>query len=1152
VRRLAIALTSLPVLALLVYGGALLLGVGRTSHPASRADVAACAETSRDGEAARERAGDERRPTAPAAALFAGPADTPGADCGRPGGHPERFAELAKANSSRISRTVAPGTRIRPGAYTAAIAQRSAIASAGPAPIGSAAWSPFGDTPLIGNRAEYDQTNGSTANGFVGLSGRATSFTRDNAGRLYAAISNGGVWERDPTDTAWRPISDSLPSQVVSGVAWSSVGGVRGTLLVLTGDNAYGGDTYAGIGGFRTTDGGAHWSKASGLPEGVLGFKMVVDPSDPQKIYAATGGGLFRSTDTGATFVNVDLPTGAGATGATPDCTGKPVTVPNCFLANMVTDVVVQGPANGKGLSTPGAVMAAVGWRAGTKRNVDGAEQSHGNGLYTSPTGAPGSFTNVDLGKSTDNVGATDPIDTQARIGRVALGIANGAGQDHRVVYAVVQDAVKFNGGFTGLDVKETGGSKAAATSEFLNGVWVSTDFGRNWHQLEGASTIDSDRSSGSALAPPACKASDATSFCPGVQAWYNLWIAPDPTRATAAGVPTRLAFGLEEVWNGDRPAGFDGGATTKFTVIGKYDAGSTCTVMTATKKLPECPSQPAQPKTTTHPDQHGALFIPDGQGGVTLLVANDGGVYRQHKAAGESFDNDSWGDGDNLGLHTLQPYDAEMAKDGTAYMGLQDNGEGKVDPDGKSYTIYGGDGFFTAVDPDHSDIAYEEYTGGDISVTKDGGKTWKSIKPTHLTGGLFAAPLQMDPFDADHLMLGGRELEETTAGPATTSDGWAGVFDLGTQQHPGDASAAISADDPANQLSALDLRTLPGGAARGPTGPPTAGFTYTGGTGTVPLGPDVPGGAFPPGTTADHAFTIKPGDGDATADIKITWAGASADWDLYVYRNDGGTLTQVGASAQRSTTGEEVVLPDPPTGDYVVRVANVAATGAYDANVSFAPRSAGSPAQSAAYAGYCGYCDTITQGTPFANGIATNVGGDKPGAAGAPDGWHVAAAQGLPARYITSVQMDPADPRTVFVTLAGYGRRWAFPGAVGEDTSKVGTGHVFKSTDAGATFSDISGNLPDTPANWTVVHDGRLVVGTDIGVFLSDNRGGGTYSVLGTGLPTTPISTLRLKPGDPDLLVAATYGRGIYTYRFPTRAPGAITPVATTTTPTP
>jgi hypothetical protein len=128
---------------------------------------------------------------------------------------------------------------------------------------------------------------------------------------------------------------------------------------------------------------------------------------------------------------------------------------------------------------------------------------------------------------------------------------------------------------------------------------------------------------------------------------------------------------------------------------------------------------------------------------------------------------------------------------------------------------------------------------------------------------------------------------------------------------------------------------------------------------------------------------------------------------------------------------------------------------------------------------------------------------------------------------------MDPSDPRTVYVTLAGYARRWAFPGAVGEDTSKVGTGHVFKSTDGGQTFTDVTGDMPDVPADWSVVHNGHLVVGTDIGVFESCDTAGGAYSVLGSGLPAAPISTLRFKPGDDDLLVAATYGRGVYTYRF-------------------
>ena len=38
----------------------------------------------------------------------------------------------------------------------------------------------------------------------------------------------------------------------------------------------------------------------------------------------------------------------------------------------------------------------------------------------------------------------------------------------------------------------------------------------------------------------------------PGDQGWYNLWISPDLMRASATGAPTRLAFGLEEVWQNE------------------------------------------------------------------------------------------------------------------------------------------------------------------------------------------------------------------------------------------------------------------------------------------------------------------------------------------------------------------------------------------------------------------------------------------------------------------------------------------------------------------------------------------------------------------------------------------------------------------------
>src|SRR5262249_28248172 len=162
---------------------------------------------------------------------------------------------------------------------------------------------------------------------------------------------------------------------------------------------------------------GTTWTHSDGIPDGLLGFRIVVDPTDPTKVYAATGGGLYRSTDAGATFTNVNLPTGQNAPSGTPDCSRQPPTAKNRFLPNMVTDVVVQGPANAQSVGGhPGAVMAAVGWRSGNKTNSAGAQQSPGNGIYVSNTGAPGTFTNMDMpGNSTPT---TDPI-TQQRLGRM-------------------------------------------------------------------------------------------------------------------------------------------------------------------------------------------------------------------------------------------------------------------------------------------------------------------------------------------------------------------------------------------------------------------------------------------------------------------------------------------------------------------------------------------------------------------------------------------------------------------------------------------------------------------------------------------------------------------------------------------------------------
>ena len=59
---------------------------------------------------------------------------------------------------------------------------------------------------------------------------------------------------------------------------------------------------------------------------------------------------------------------------------------------------------------------------------------------------------------------------------------------------------------------------------------------------------------------------------------------------------------------------------------------------------------------------------------------------------------------------------------------------------------------------------------------------------------------------------------------------------------------------------------------------------------------------------------------------------------------------------------------------------------------------------------------------------------------------------------------------------------------------------HVFRTTNAGISWIDISSNLPDAPVNDIIVDpesSQKLYVGTDVGVFASDSLGN-TWNYLG------------------------------------------------------
>lgn len=124
-----------------------------------------------------------------------------------------------------------------------------------------------------------------------------------------------------------------------------------------------------------------------------------------------------------------------------------------------------------------------------------------------------------------------------------------------------------------------------------------------------------------------------------------------------------------------------------------------------------------------------------------------------------------------------------------------------------------------------------------------------------------------------------------------------------------------------------------------------------------------------------------------------------------------------------------------------------------------------------------------------------------------------------LPDRWVTRVAVDPANDAVAYVTLSGF--RVEEPQA-----------HVFRTADWGASWTDISGNLPDSPANDLVVDPldpSVLYLATDVGVFATANLGA-EWTPLGTGLPDeVVVSDLVYRASPEPRLYAATYGRSFW-----------------------
>jgi hypothetical protein len=144
--------------------------------------------------------------------------------------------------------------------------------------------------------------------------------------------------------------------------------------------------------------------------------------------------------------------------------------------------------------------------------------------------------------------------------------------------------------------------------------------------------------------------------------------------------------------------------------------------------------------------------------------------------------------------------------------------------------------------------------------------------------------------------------------------------------------------------------------------------------------------------------------------------------------------------------------------------------------------------------------------------------------AAGTVD-FHRIDSSAQPTRFVSGIDVDPANPNHAFISYSGYN---AYATAAG-----TATGHVFEVTynavTHAATWSgDLARNLGDQPVTNIAVdwQTGDVYVSTDFGVFV--RRSGRNWQPAANGLPPVAVYGLTINVGS-RVLYAATHGRSAW-----------------------